>query len=138
MCTADIIDDRVQDVFSQRAATITDMIAEFVARDLRPLSIVDSAGFKQLMNYIEPGYKAPSHSHVTSICRKKFDSMKEQLLPTIASVQYVAVTTDIWTTRTTQAYTTVTAHFLTDLWKMESKPKRCLGIIQVYISQRDY
>ena len=53
-----------------------DRIAECVARDLRPLSVIDDAGFQQLMNYLEPGYKVPSHSHVTSICRKKFNAMK--------------------------------------------------------------
>ena len=58
-------------------------------------SHVDGAGFKQLVNYLEPGYKVPSHSHVTSICRKKFNAMKEQLLATLATVQYVAVTTEI-------------------------------------------
>ena len=123
----------------QCAADITDRIAEFVARNLRPLSVVDSAGFKQLVNYLEPGYKVPSHSHITSICRMKFDAMKEQLLATLATVQYVAVTTDIWTSRATQAYITVTSHFHTDHWKMEarfSKPKRCLSVTQVCISQR--
>ena len=126
----------------QCAADITDRIAEFVARNLRPLSVVDSAGFKQLVNYLEPGYKVPSRSHVTSICCKKFDVMKEQLLATVtlATVQYVAVTTDIWTSRATQAYITVTVHFLTDRWKMESKvlqtqemPERHTG---VHISER--
>jgi len=65
--------------------------------------------------------------------------MKEQLLATLATVQYVAVTTDIWTSRATQAYITVTVHFLTDSWKMESKvlqTKRCLSVTQVCISQR--
>ena len=46
----------------QRTAAITDRIAEFVARDLCPLGVVDGAGFKQLMNYLEPGYKIPSPS----------------------------------------------------------------------------
>ena len=83
----------------QRAAAITDRIVEFVARDLRPLSVVDGDGFKQLVNYLEPGYKVPSRTHVTSICRKKFVSTKEQLLATLATVKYVAVTMDIWTSR---------------------------------------
>ena len=124
----------------QRAAAITDRIAEFVARDLRPLSIVDGAGFRQLVNYLEPGYKIPSRTHVTSICRKKFISLKEELLATLATVPYVAVTTDIWTSRSTQAYITVTAHYLTNVWKMESKvlqthemPERHTG---VHISER--
>ena len=135
MCKQTALTTAFQKCSPQRAADITDKIAEFVARDLHPLSVVDSAGFKQLVNYLKPGYKVPLRSHVTSICRKKFDAMKEQLLATLATVQYVAVTTDIWTSRATQAYITVTVHFLTDRWKMESKvlqtqemPERHTGV----------
>ena len=105
----------------QHTAAITNRIAEFMARDLRPLSVVDGDGFKQLVNYLEPGYKVPSRTHVTNTCHKKLDSIKEKLLATLATGQYIAVTTDIWTSRATQAYITVTVHFVTDLWKMESK-----------------
>ena len=37
------------------AATITRLIAKFVARELRPLSIVCGDSFRQLLNTIEPG-----------------------------------------------------------------------------------
>ena len=53
-------------MFPQRTAAIMDRIAEFVARDLCPLSIVEGDGFKQLSNYHEPGYKVPSCSHATT------------------------------------------------------------------------
>ena len=38
-----------------RATRITEMIAEMVGRDLRPLSMVEGDGFRQLLNYFEPG-----------------------------------------------------------------------------------
>ena len=104
----------------ERATAITKHIAEFVARDLRPISVVDGQGFTRLLNYLEPGYKVPSRPHVTSICHKMFDSLKEELLAKLDS-PYVSLTTDIWTSRTQQAYLTVTAHFITGKWKMESK-----------------
>ena len=66
------------------------------------------------------GYKVPSRPHVTSICHKMFDSLKEELLAKLDS-PYVSLTTDIWTSRTQQPYLTVTAHFITEKWKMESK-----------------
>ena len=50
-------------------------IAEFVAQDLHPISVVDGQGFTRLLNYLEPGYKVPSRPHVTSICHKMFDSL---------------------------------------------------------------
>ena len=106
---------------------------------MRPLSVVDGDGFKQLINCLEPGYKVPSRTHVTSICHKKFVAVKEQLLTTLSTVQFVAVTTDIWTSRATQAYLTVTAHFITELWEMERSfsPERCLSVTQVCTYRRD-
>ena len=44
------LENMFQKCSPQRAAAITDKIAEFIAKDLRPLSVVDGNGFKQLMN----------------------------------------------------------------------------------------
>lgn len=106
---------------SQRAAAITERLAAFVALDLRPLRVVEGIGFKQLMNYIEPGYVEPSRTHVMSICRKKYTTIKEELLSSLQSISNVALTTDIWTSRTVQSYLTVTVHFIADNWVMDSK-----------------
>ena len=61
---------------AQRVASITDRLAAFVALDLRPLRVVEGAGFKQQMNYIEPVYVVPSRTHITSVCRKKYHAIK--------------------------------------------------------------
>ena len=89
--------------------------------DLRPLRVVEGAGFKQLMNYIEPVYVVPSRTHVTSICHKKFHAIKEELSSDLESTPSVTLTTDIWTSRTVQVYNTVTVHFLTENWMLDSK-----------------
>ena len=55
---------------SDRATKVTKLICEMVARDLRPVNIVEGDGFKQLINYLEPEYRVPSYqclpSHVSS------------------------------------------------------------------------
>ena len=106
---------------SQKAAAITERIANFVALDLRPLRVVEGTGFKQLMNYIEPAYVVPSHTHITSIICKKYHTIKEELLSSLESTLSVSLTTDIWTSRTVQAYITVTIHFITKDWVLDSK-----------------
>ena len=105
---------------AEHAATITRLNAEFVARDLRPLSIVCGDGFQQLLNNIEPGYQVPSHTHITTVCWQIFHTKKEELHETLKGQTYVVLTTNIWTNRATQAYLTVTAHFITAEWKMAS------------------
>jgi len=43
-------------------------------------------------------------------------NVKEQLWKEL-EVQYVALTTDLWTINATEAYFTVTAHYIVDNWK---------------------
>ena len=42
------------------AKRITKHIVDVVIRDLRPAALAEGAGFKALMNYLEPGYRVPS------------------------------------------------------------------------------
>ena len=62
------------------------------------------------------------------------DPIKEQLCKELES-QYLALTTDLWTSNATEAYLTVTAHYIDDNWRMVSRvlqthemPERHTGI----------
>ena len=59
-----------------RSNDITMLIAEFVARDMRPISTVDGSGFQQLLHYMELGYKVPSRPFLTNTCYKLYSSLK--------------------------------------------------------------
>ena len=90
-----------------------------VARALRPLSVVEGDGFRQLFKYIEPNYRVPSRPHVQSVCHKLYTSVKEKLFVTLQSC-HVAFTSDLWTSQAVQAYLTVTAHFISEEWVLET------------------
>jgi len=64
---------------AERAEEITVRIAEMVARDLRPISIVEGAGFKHLLSYLEPGYRVPSHTNISTVCLRLYNEQKERL-----------------------------------------------------------
>lgn len=104
-----------------RSKEITRKIAEMVARDLRPISIVNVQGFKNFVNYIEPGYSVPSHTHIATVCHRLYESEKENLATMISKSEHFGLTTDIWTSSATQAYMTVTVHFIDESWKLCSK-----------------
>ena len=106
----------------ERAKNVTVRVAEYIARDLCPISTVDGGGFQQLLHYVEPGYKVPSRPFITTTCHRLYTSMKESLLQILSSKDvHVAITTDSWTSRAVQSYLTVTAHYITSDWKLESK-----------------
>lgn len=43
-----------------REKKINDLIFKMIVKDLQPFSMVEDAGFKDLINFLEPGYKIPS------------------------------------------------------------------------------
>ena len=47
-------------------------------------------------------------------------NVKEQLCKEL-ELQYLALTTDLWTSNATKAYLTVTAHYIDDNWRMVSQ-----------------
>ena len=97
------------------ATKITTLIAKLVARDLRPLSIVEDDGFRQLLNYVEPNYQVPSRPHVRNVCQKLYHSEREHLI-TKLQAKHVALRSDLWTSLAVQAYLTVTVHFINEDW----------------------
>ena len=45
---------------SQRAKDITNSILQFIVKDLRPFSVVENQGFKNMISVLEPRYTIPS------------------------------------------------------------------------------
>ena len=105
----------------ERADEITKRIAEMVATNLKPISIVEGYGFKHLMSYMEPGYSTPSHMHIATVCRRIYNDQKVKPKEEIASSGNVSITTDIWTNAAVDRYLILTVHFLDKLWQMQSQ-----------------
>jgi hypothetical protein len=59
--TATISENRL----CRRAKRITLSVACFIAKDLRPYSVVENAGFRHLLKTIEPRYKLPTRATFT-------------------------------------------------------------------------
>lgn len=54
---------------SERARKITRAVAGFIAKDLRPYSVVENAGFRNMLRTLDPRYKLPVRA--TLACTKK-------------------------------------------------------------------
>lgn len=104
-----------------RAKQITELITDMVILDMRPLRLVEGAGFLQLMNYLEPAYKVPSAMHISTLVRHKHEAARQKLKAILESkASNVSLTTDIWTSIATEAYVTVSGHFISPDWDMYS------------------
>ena len=94
-------------------------IVDFVVLDLCPIAIVNGCGFNKLLTCLEPGYTVPSRTFVMNSLKQQYSIMKQKLQESL-SVRNLAITTDIWPSTATEAYMTITAHYISDEWKIES------------------
>ena len=106
---------------SKRAQAIIRAIAELVARDLRPIAIVEGNGFRRMMAILEPQYRVPSRKHVTKILHDIYAEVKSVVESELSMVADVALTCDFWTSRASDAYLGVTAHYITPTWELKSR-----------------
>ncbi|KAJ8353682.1 hypothetical protein SKAU_G00212490 [Synaphobranchus kaupii] len=106
---------------SARAKEITKCIAVFMAKDMRPFSVVENEGFRLLINTLEPKYHIPSRQYFSQTeIPALYKQTKEKVIQTLRQANSIAITTDGWTSRATESFITITAHVITDEWEMLS------------------
>lgn len=97
------------------------MVLKVIVGDLQPFSFVEDRYFKELVNHLAPNYTIPCRTTFSrSLMPRKYEEMKAKLVGIIGDVESLALTTDIWTARTTQAYISLTGHYITSGWEMSS------------------
>ncbi|XP_074549985.1 E3 SUMO-protein ligase ZBED1-like [Halichoeres trimaculatus] len=97
---------------AHRTAKITQLICEMTACDMLPLSFVEGKGFDKLMHYIEPEYTVPTRKTITSRLEINHRKMKEEMQRAFEGAEHVAITSDGWTSITTESYMTITCHYV--------------------------
>ncbi len=105
-------------VFKQN--DITKSLALMCAVDLRPVSMVAAAGFKNFCNKLNPSYHIPCRTTVTKHLQHLYDESKKDLIDLIADCP-VSLTTDLWTSCSTKSFITLTSHFIDTKWKLRTK-----------------
>ena len=106
---------------SNRAKSISGVILQFIVKDLRPFSVVENAGFKNLLAVLEPRYKVPSRQHFSDKALSALHNQKKiEVKKDLAEASAVALTTDGWTSRATESYITITSCHIDKEWKMRS------------------
>ena len=103
---------------SLRCKAIDKALVKMLVQDMQPANIVHDKGFQDFLKVIDPKYIPPS---CRTIMRDHLPSLSvAQLQEQLAKIEYCSITTDIWTSRATMGYVTVTCHFLDDDWELKS------------------
>ena len=105
---------------SQRKGDLDDALLQMLTTDMQPCSIVNDKGFNKFVNLLDSRYQLPSQRNLMRKLPGKFEEVKAQVKTQLNSAAHVCLTTDIWTSRKTEGYITVTCHFISESWQLLS------------------
>ncbi len=92
-----------------------------IVKDLQPISMVEDQGFRHVMKVVDPRYQIPSRkSMMTGEIPKLYEQAQKTVKDSIQSASSLVLTSDMWTARTTEAYLTLSGHFIDKDWQMQS------------------
>lgn len=109
---------------SRRYRQITDAIARLIAKGMVPVYLVEKEVFRYLIHTLDPRYVVPSRKYFTRVeLPRLYAETRAKVEKEIRDVCFYALTTDLWTSRVTQPYMSLTIHFIDRDWNLCS---RCL------------
>ncbi|XP_063742293.1 E3 SUMO-protein ligase ZBED1-like [Eleginops maclovinus] len=106
---------------SKRWVEITNSITIHIAKDMVPLSTVEKEGFTKMIHTLDPRYEIPSRKYFSQVAIPNlYQKHRAKLETDLATVKHFAATTDMWSSRTMDPYLSLTVHFISDEWVLES------------------
>ena len=115
---------------SHKAMEVTKANSEHLVLDMRPLSVVESPSFHNILAKAEPRYDVPNRTYYKDrFLPKLYETTKSAIISELRdAIVGVSITTDCWTSRATQSFMTVTAHFVTKIRKLKSYVLQTRGV----------
>ncbi len=120
---------------SDRAQTITKAIGVFMALVMWPFCVVENDGFTHLLSVLEPRYQLPSRPHFSqNVLPHLYSEGRAKLVEDLSDAKCIALTTDGWTSRVTQSFMTITAHYITDNWVIKNPVLQTRAVYECHAS----
>lgn len=106
---------------SKEWKTVTDKLSVMVAKLMLPFSIVDGPEFVEFVKSLNARYKVPSRKYISDTAiPKKYNEMKAKVISDLKTSDSISLTTDAWSSNTMDSYLSLTAHFITPSWKLQT------------------
>ncbi|CAI5637539.1 unnamed protein product, partial [Oreochromis niloticus] len=107
---------------SQRHKEITNAVTFFLAKEHCSINTVNNPGFKKLINTLDKRYNLPSRHYFSRVAIPAlYDECHDGVAKEVATAQYFATTTDLWSSRTMEPYLSLTVHFIDMDFNMKTK-----------------
>ena len=99
------------DINSVQAQAIHKSIAEMIASDCQPISVVEDIGFSRLMNTVKPNYVLPSRKYFAEkILPEMYIKVRNKVKNIVSNSENISFTSDIWTNNSNHSFISLTGH----------------------------
>lgn len=89
------------------------LLVKMVCEDFEPFSFVNHTGFKMFVKELNPRYQIPSSSDLKErLFPSIYEEVKKKLMDVLNEVDYISLTTDMWTSPSNTGILTLTSHFI--------------------------
>lgn len=97
------------------------LLLKLITEDFQPFSIVDDSGFKQFVNALNPSYEIPSRKVISrNYLPAAYEECRNLIKEKLKNITKVCLTTDCWSSACNDSYLALTAHYITEDFRMES------------------
>ncbi|KAL2533125.1 Zinc finger BED domain-containing protein DAYSLEEPER [Abeliophyllum distichum] len=94
-----------------------------------PLSMVEHVGFRSFVKSIQPLFKVVSRNTMKNDILKIYDLEKVKMMSILEeNKSRIDVTTDLWTSNQKRGFMVITAHFIDDAWRLQSRVMRFIYV----------
>ncbi|XP_072094067.1 zinc finger BED domain-containing protein RICESLEEPER 3-like [Arachis hypogaea] len=104
-------------------------LAQAIAKHDLAFSFVEYEGIRDWINYISPTIIMPSRNTLVSDLQMIYSTKKEKLRQKMSRIpNRICLTSDVWTTSTTEGYICLTAHFVDENWRLQAEIEEGVGL----------
>lgn len=104
--------------------TFAKAVVKWMVDTYQPLSVTEAASFKELVASINSAVNIPSRRDICLMLDELELTARSGIRKAIDG-QFIAITTDAWTSAATESYLSLTAHYLDGNFNMHSVPLEC-------------
>lgn len=91
---------------------INEQFLKILIYDYQQISIVESEGFKDFVNALNPNYTLPRQKEISTLLKEQYLQCKNQISILIKDAKKICLTAECWTSTFMDEYVAVSAHFI--------------------------
>nr|XP_055051518.1 E3 SUMO-protein ligase ZBED1 [Misgurnus anguillicaudatus] len=107
---------------SERWARCTAAVSKYIAKEMVSYHTVEKESFKELLKTFDKQYELPGRKYFAKTAIPDlYNKTREIIAKDLKVVDFVALTTDMWSSINMTPYMAVTVHYISEDWKLHAK-----------------